>query len=279
MPRSGAADAVTRLAREAVQTGRALRRNRVRHRPAPPAAGPVLDVGAGQSAHPRADVIVDKYVADDFERAAELDLAKPLVVADGHALPFADATFAYVIASHVLEHATDPVRFAGELSRVAAEGFVQVPSREAELTFGWPFHPWLIDLEDGALVFHPRGELKAPAGAHFHQSFAASTLFRIWFEADRDTWHHTLHWNGSIPVRVNGTSRAPERATLDVERTLATLGRLEALGPEGALRAALRCPVDGGQLREGSGRLVCDRCDRSYPVEHGVPVLLREAAA
>ena len=258
---------------------RAVRRNAVRHRPAPPATGLVLDVGAGHAAHPRADLVVDKYVADDFERAAALDLAKPLVVADGHALPFADSTFGYVIASHVLEHAIDPVRFAAELARVATAGFVQVPSREAELTFGWPFHPWLIDLEQGTLVFHPRGDATAPLGGLFHESFASSMLFRMWFGANRDTWHHTLHWTGSFPVRVDGASRAPETATLDVERTVETLPRIGAFGPEGPLREALRCPADGGRLRDESGRLVCEGCGRAYPLAGGVPVLLAEAAA
>ena len=99
----------------------------------------MLDVGAGHAAHPRADVVVDKYVADDFERGAALDLGKPLIVADGHALPFADGAFAYVIASHVLEHATDPVRFARELTRVGRRGIRPGPEpRESELTFGWP---------------------------------------------------------------------------------------------------------------------------------------------
>ena len=279
MPAADQARTLLRLSRELAGSVRAIRRNAVRHRPAPPASGLVLDVGAGHAAHPRADLVVDKYVADDFERAAALDLRKPLIVADGHALPLADAAFDYVIASHVLEHAIDPVRFAGELARVGAAGFVQVPSREAELTFGWPFHPWLIDLEQGTLVFHPRGDAGAPLGALFHESFAHSMLFRMWFAANRDTWHHTRHWTGSFPVRVDGPSRAPETATLDVARTVETLPRIGAFGPQGVLREALRCPADGGRLRGESGRLVCEGCGRAYPLAGGVPVLLAEAAA
>jgi uncharacterized protein YbaR (Trm112 family) len=267
-----------RLARDVGASLLALRRNTVRHSPAPPATGLVLDVGSGQAAHPRADVVVDKYVVDDFERGSPLDLHKPLVVADGHALPFADHAFSYLIASHVVEHASDPSRFAGELSRVASAGFVQVPSREAELTFGWPYHPWLIDLEDDVLVFRPRGGAEAPVGPLFHEAFAESTLFSVWFGAHRDTWHHTLHWTGSFQVRVEGASQAPATATLDVERTVDVLPRMGALGPEGALRDALRCPVDGGRLRPDSGRLACEACARSYPVAGGVPVVLAEAA-
>ena len=279
MPVTDQARTLLRLVRESGAALRAMRRNTVKHRPAPPASGLVLDVGAGQEAHPRADVVVDKYVADDFERGAGLDVSKALVVADGHALPFADGAFDYAIAAHVVEHATDPVRFAAELSRVADAGFVQVPSRESELTFGWRFHPWLVDLdEDGTLVFHPRGAAEAPLGPFFHRIFTESTMLGVWFGANRDTWHHTLHWTGSFRVAVNGQSRAPESATLDIERTLDVLGRAGAHGPQGAVRMLLRCPADGGTLDESRGRLVCAGCGRSYPVAGSVPVLLSEAA-
>src|SRR6476660_9288010 len=97
-----------------------LLRERRHHRPAPPATGLVLDVGAGDAPFPRADIVVDKYVVDDFERGGDLAFSKPVIVADAEALPFADHAFAYVIAAHVLEHAIDPVRMAGEFSRVGA---------------------------------------------------------------------------------------------------------------------------------------------------------------
>jgi SAM-dependent methyltransferase len=252
-----------------------------RHKPKPPAEGLVLDVGGGQAAHPRADVVVDKYVVDDFERAGALELTKPLVVADGHRLPFANASFDYVIAMHVLEHATDPVRFAAELSRVAKAGFVQLPSAESELTFGWPFHPWLIDLDGDTLVFKPKGERRAPFGEFFHESYLRSALMRLWFASERSRWHHSVEWQGEIHVRVEGESAAEQTAALDVERTLMALsqladsGRLVPLTP--ALRAVLRCPDCGEALEASSDEFACSECGRRYPVVGDVPVLLEEA--
>jgi SAM-dependent methyltransferase len=275
--------AVRTAARVTAAVPRAMadaRRQLAQHTPRPPAAGLVLDLGSGQAPDPRADVIVDKYVADDFERGSALVVSKPLVVADGHALPFADDRFAYLISAHVLEHATDPVRFAGELQRVARAGFVQVPSREAELTFGWAFHPWLIDLGPGdVLRFAPREGRAAPVGELFHRAYEDDPLFALWWAAHRDRWHHTVHWSGALRVEVQGTSRAPATAELDVERTLRTLEAMRAQGPSGALRAALRCPVDRGALADAGDRLACADCGRSFPVAGGVPVLLAEAAA
>jgi uncharacterized protein YbaR (Trm112 family) len=254
------------------------------HEPIPPAQGLVLDVGGGQAPHGRADVVVDKYVADDFERPGteQLDLSKPLVVADAAALPFADGAFAYLVASHVLEHATDPVRFAAEFARVAAAGFVQVPSRASELTFGWDFHPWLIDVEGEALVFEPRNGRRAPFGELFHRSFEESALFRAWWASTRSEWHHSLEWRGALQVRVDGESAAERTAAIDVERSLRALreaharGALQPLPAE--LRALLRCPLCSGALSLSGSHAECGRCGRVYPVAGEVPVLLEEAA-
>jgi uncharacterized protein YbaR (Trm112 family) len=244
----------------------------------------VLEVGAGQSPHPRADVVVDKYVADSFERSGEapLDFSKPLVVADGHRLPFADESFAYALALHVLEHAADPARFASELSRVAAKGFVQVPSRQAELTFGWPYHPWLIDRSGDTLVFKPKGELRAPSGDLFHRSFAESPLLRLWWAAHRSEWQHSIAWRGSLTVRVEGTGEPERAAAFDVEHTVATLEQLQERRVLAQLservRGTLRCPSCGGSLAQARGQIACRECSRFYPAPGGVPVLVEEAA-
>jgi uncharacterized protein YbaR (Trm112 family) len=240
-----------------------------------------LDVGGGQSPHPRADVVVDKYAVDDFERAGSLDFSKPLIIADGHHLPFADDTFAYAIAMHVVEHATDPVRFAAEISRVAARGFVQVPSSESELTFGWPYHPWTIDRQGDCLVFAPKGDRRAPIGSFFHESFNRSALFRMWWSAHRSRWHHSLEWERAFEVRVHGTSVAEQTADLDVEQTVASLTALaehRMLRPlPAAIEKALRCPACHGGLAREAERLSCRECARSYPVIDATPLLLEEA--
>lgn len=248
-----------------------------RHTPRPPRDGLVLDVGAGHAPIERADLVVDKYIADDFERERGLSFAKPVVVGDGHALPFADASFSYVIAAHVLEHATDPTRFASELCRVGKAGFVQVPSRAAELTFGWPFHPWLVDLEGQTLRFHPRENHVAPMSAWFHEQ-ATTPVFGLWFGAHRDVWHHTIHWTDRFDVTVAAKSRAPRTATLDLERTHHVAAHATTRPLDRRLRAILRCPVDGHELADADATLRCDACDRGYPVVNEVPILLPQAA-
>lgn len=253
------------------------------HVPHPPEAGLVLEVGSGQAPHVRADVLVDKYVADDFERPQEtgIKVAKPFVVADGHQLPFADGSFAYAIALHVLEHATEPERFAHELGRVAKAGFVQVPSSVSELTFGWPYHPWLIEREGDTLVFHPRDGRRAPFGDLFHRAYTESALLRNWWAANRSLFHHSVEWRNKPSVRVEGESAAEETAEVDLDRTTSILEELDRAGslvphsPE--VRAVLRCPGCRGSLSFEPRAANCDSCGREYPVVGGVPVLLLEA--
>jgi uncharacterized protein YbaR (Trm112 family) len=254
------------------------------HVPRPPEVGLVLEVGSGQAPHPRSDLLVDKYVTDDFERPQEvgIDIAKPFVVADGHRLPFADGAFAYAIALHVLEHSSEPERFAGELSRVAGAGFVQVPSSVSELTFGWPYHPWLIDREADTLVFRPRSGQHAPYGELFHRAYGESALFRNWWAANRSVFHHSVEWRGRLSVRVEGESAADETAALDLDRTISFLGELSRAGalrphPQEIL-SSLRCPECRGGLRFDHQAAACESCGRSYPVVGEVPVLLLEAA-
>jgi uncharacterized protein YbaR (Trm112 family) len=263
------------------EVARAREQSRL-HTPRPPEQGLVLEIGPGQAPHSRADVVVDKYVADDFERQGALDVSKPLVVADGHRLPFVDRTFAYSLALHVLEHATDPAAFAAELSRVAPAGFVQVPTRVSELTFGWPYHPWLIDRDGDTLVFRPRDGQRAPVGEIFHQAYAESALLRNWWAANRELLHHSVEWREELDVQVEGQSVAEKTAELDVERTVSALRELDrhrALTPHSEqVIAALRCPSCEASLRLGDQNAACSECARSYPVVGQVPILLLEAA-
>lgn len=256
------------------------------HQPKPPSHGLVMEIGSGQSPQSRVDVVVEKYLFDDFERPKEaaVSFSKPVVVGDGEALPFADGAFAYCMCLHVLEHATDPALFAGEIARVAQAGFVQVPSRLAELTFGWPYHPWLIDKVDGHLVFEPKNGRAAPCGDVLHDLFARDALTRTWFGSHRSLFHHSAEWSSRLSVEVTDEAERLESAHVDVEKTVATLTQLAAEGAipsvPVAVRNLLRCPRCRAHLNDdGGGYLFCETCACRYPFVGGVPVLLLEAAS
>ena len=69
---------------------------------------------------------------------------------DAMNLPFPDKMFGAVIASHVLEHVSDPERAMAEFTRVADLSFVIVPKWWAPHTWLHPGHRFFID-QDGGL--------------------------------------------------------------------------------------------------------------------------------
>ncbi|MFA5934673.1 MAG: methyltransferase domain-containing protein [Candidatus Paceibacterota bacterium] len=75
--------------------------------------------------------------------------------------PFADKEFDYSTCSHVLEDIRDPLWVCSEIIRVSKAGYIEIPSKLYETTFGLEaknlagasHHRWLVDLYDNKLRF------------------------------------------------------------------------------------------------------------------------------
>lgn len=121
----------------------------------------VLDVGSGHNPHPRADVILDKYIQNNRERSG-----KPIKVignqrfvqGDVCRLPFKDKSFDYIIASHIAEHVDDPKAFCQEIIRVGKAGYIETPSKFAEMMLGEIFHKWYVYVKNGILFFEKKSD-------------------------------------------------------------------------------------------------------------------------
>jgi hypothetical protein len=167
----------------------------------------VLDVGGWAKPFPRADWVVDLMpygtrglyggVAEGEERfSAETWVTHD--ICDSRPWPFEDGKFDFAICSHTLEDVRDPVRVCEELVRVARAGYVEVPSRLEEQSWGvhgpwvgWSHHRWLVDRVEGGLqfVFKP-GVLQARSELHFPRGVADV------LEADERV--ESLFWEGSF---------------------------------------------------------------------------------
>lgn len=140
----------------------------------------VLDIGSGHNPHPRADVIVDRYITDEDDvagrsgREVALSDGALFVLADGNALPFADNTFDFAICSHVLEHIPSIDSFCSELNRVAAAGYIETPSKLAELLRHAHYHIWFVSTTTNGLLFEP-----APHG--YPLGWFGKLFFSIYF--------------------------------------------------------------------------------------------------
>lgn len=180
----------------------------------------VLEIGSGDNPHPRANVLVDKYLNGDIERGGNIVIDRPLIVADMENLPIQDKAFDYVICRHVLEHLEDPQKGLLELMRVAKKGYIESPSLAGEIMFGWSFHKWVLALENGKLIFTPK-TWKNPLDGIFHNLLKKDILFKLFFKGHRDLFYTTLEWNNEIifEIRKSNFTQLTENKTADyIER-------------------------------------------------------------
>ncbi len=165
----------------------------------------VLDVGGGANPFTRADWVIDLMAyddrglyGDDIDPSSERFDGNTWVqrdICDKQPWPFADKQFDYVTCSHVLEDIRDPIWVCSELIRVAKAGYIEVPSRLEEQSYGfqgpwagWGHHRWLIDLEGDELIFvfkhhvlHNRDSDRFPLD--FHKTLAIEQrIHRLWWE-------------------------------------------------------------------------------------------------
>jgi hypothetical protein len=111
--------------------------------------------------------------------------------------PFADKEVDFAVCSHTLEDVRDPLWVCSELMRVAKAGYIEVPSRLEEQSWGvngdfvgWSHHRWLIDVGQDRIEFvvklhslHARPDQYFPAGfwAGLEERERVQTLW--WTEA------------------------------------------------------------------------------------------------
>src|SRR3712207_1225522 len=138
----------------------------------------VLDVGGWAKPLARADWVLDLqphatrgdygYLGDPASERFTTETWVQRDICDREPWPFADGRFDFAVCSHTLEDVRDPVWVCEELVRVAKAGYVEVPSRLEEQTWGvtgpwagWAPHRWLCDVDPCA----PRIEFvfKSPA--------------------------------------------------------------------------------------------------------------------
>jgi SAM-dependent methyltransferase len=111
----------------------------------------VLDVGSGDKPSWRADVLLDRYLGDEYaaQRSGRgrARISRPLFNADAAAMPFADGVFDYTICSNLLEHVEDPAGVIRELMRVSRAGYIEVPEASSAKIVDFPSHVWWCRLD------------------------------------------------------------------------------------------------------------------------------------
>jgi hypothetical protein len=151
-----------------------LERSRARILETVPDDALVLDVGGWADPLSRADWVIDlmPYATRGLYQREGWAPADPEPerfdastwierdVCDRAPFPFADGEIDFAVCAHTLEDVRDPIWVCSELVRVARAGYIEVPSRLEEQTWGvhancvgWAHHRWLIDVSAAAIEF------------------------------------------------------------------------------------------------------------------------------
>ena len=177
----------------------------------------VLDIGGWADPFERADWVVDMFpyetrglyerrgwIEPRADRARERFSKDTWVerdVCDREPFPFDDDQFDLVICSHTLEDIRDPVWVCSEMARIGKAGYIEVPSRLEEQSWGvvgpfvgWTHHHWLIDVFDDGIefVFKPH-VIHSVRDYQFPRSF--------WEQLTDEERVESLWWEGSFTAK------------------------------------------------------------------------------
>ena len=200
----------------------------------------VLDIGGGDNPHPRANVVVDKFLLDNTHRSHSLRLLKRqnLIVADGERLPFKDKAFDYVICSHVIEHVVEPFKFLKELSRVGKRGYIESPSLIGEYLIPKKSHRWaILELEKKIVLMNKEDIGLTPSlefGDLFQKHLIPNSIeFRILMRTYPNIFTVRYEWAEQIDFIINPADprlRSFFTSSWDKEKIVAMVGDKSKLG-------------------------------------------------
>ena len=260
----------------------------------------VLEIGSGHNPNTRSDILCDKFINDDLQRGGSIVADRPLVEADGQYLPFADASFDYVICSHILEHVENPELLICELTRVASAGYIETPSEIAERLYGWPYHNWMVNLVNDRLVIQKKA-VKSQFGQLFHALAAHDKNFARFHVTHHKLFLVQYEWTSKIDYAI----LPPETSTLDLDSRKTIVGMLDEADHTSfwrrwvpivksrvprnivskaksvfvkrrrssakTLRDILVCPLCKGEIGWEVERVRCGACELDYPIIHSIP--------
>ncbi|MBM4127949.1 MAG: methyltransferase domain-containing protein [Nitrospira sp.] len=256
-----------------------------------PASALVLEVGSGGSPYFRANVLIDAYAETRERHWAPFITDRPSVLGMGEALPFRDKSFDFVIASHVLEHSSDPENFLRELQRVAKAGYIETPDAFMERINPYWDHRSEVTVRDGVLEVRKKSSwCPDPDLVELYEERAKGLIAGSVIPSNPFTFHTRFYWTDQIPFRVVNpevdASWAPPEMTHTTQLQVSLRAKLGRWGLSTArallsqrqrnskiqLMDLLQCPAcKSTELKHGDSAVDCIGCGKQYDVIAGVP--------
>ena len=161
----------------------------------------VLDIGSGDKPHWRSDVLLDKFIDDQYgsqrSGSKKTIINKPIFNADVNNMPFGDKVFDFVICSHLLEHVVDPGGAIEEIMRVGKAGYIELPYEGSQKILDFPSHLWYCRKDGEKLIFTAKESIIFDK--EIDNFIKANKIKR-----DHDKCIVTLFWHDAISYQVIG---------------------------------------------------------------------------
>lgn len=256
----------------------------------------VLDVGSGGNPFPRSDILLDRMSGDEHRLGESMLIDRPTVFANANRMPFKDNAFDFVIASHILEHISEPELFLNELQRVGKAGYIETPNAIFERLQPFEIHCLEILDKDGVLYINKKSEAivdrflgksellneKEPWGQFMFQSPEMFHVQYFWNEkinyevinpdVSSDWIEEINNENNLGSIKDNYLAeetgwRSWGLASLNLWYKRQRKKRLKDFD----LFSIMQCPECSGDIKLTENKINCSECNQQYKIIDGIP--------
>lgn len=254
----------------------------------------VLEIGSGGNPYPRANVLLDAHEETIERWFTPLVKDRPLVLGIAERLPFKDKSFDFIIASHVLEHSTDPDSFLCEIQRVGKAGYIEAPDAFFEKIIPYTFHRLEITEDNSQLIINKKTSwCPDPELAHLHEKRVKRLNLTSKFPFE---FHVRFYWEDKIEYKVINAAvltdwELPEQCIHEVVKPswryrirLSIIPLLRWLFSQKRrnrnidLISLLICPTCRSEsIKMMNNRIVCNACTAVYPMKGSIPLMYPKA--
>jgi SAM-dependent methyltransferase len=234
---------------------------------------------------------------ETFERYhSKLIKDRPLVYARVEDMPFKDNAFDFVIASHVLEHVSDPEKFLLEMMRVGKAGYIETPDAFIERLIPFRFHRLEVTELNGILKIYKKPSWRPHSEiVDLFERKVKNKYFIKLMQTQPKAFYVRYYWQNKIDYEIMN----PE---VDANWAHPPLRSTDHLGNKSPLRkylalflryifsqnirnkkinlmTLLRCvECHGSDLKSEANRICCNGCGKLFQINQGSPVMIKDDA-
>lgn len=169
----------------------------------PAGNGLVLDVGSGGRPYPRSDVLLDRLSGAEHRCGEQMMMdGRPAILGDANKMPFKDKAFDFVIASHILEHMSNPEGFLKELMRVGKAGYIETPNAIFERLYPQAVHCLEVLSINNELRIFKKGQIVEDGFLGNQRIFEDDPFWAKFFKSAPDMFHVRYYWEGNIKYTI-----------------------------------------------------------------------------